>query len=57
MRSRSSAPDNAAIEVEREYKEFVAGLDSIKEKQRRLTEEYRKKLERHKLLWPEEYRE
>jgi hypothetical protein len=41
--------NNVAVEIEKEYREFLAKLDLLKEQQEELIKEYREKLEQRKL--------
>jgi len=42
--------DNTNTDIEQEYREFLAKLDTLKKEQEQLIKEYREKLEQRKIL-------
>lgn len=48
--NKQLSADSINIDIEQEYQEFLAKLDTLKKEQEQLIKEYREKLEQRKIL-------
>jgi len=48
--NKQLSADSINIDIEQEYQEFLAKIDTLKKEQEQLIKEYREKLEQRKIL-------